>query len=156
MNGPAIERAHGRNRVLSAFAGLAAVSLFGIIQGSVLSLLRGSGLMNGWDMDAVARIHSQIDVLTLLAAAFGAITVGWWLCRQGSVVWGVSALAVAGLCDAFVRTMAWLGAMNQTQAELGAAGVLVTYFPSATPVLIIAVLVLLGAGLQRLKEKLKP
>ncbi|MED5549300.1 MAG: hypothetical protein VX529_08045 [Pseudomonadota bacterium] len=148
------------NRVLSVFAGLAPLTLFAVIDGTMMSFFGGLGILQGLDPEAAARVMGNLRLIAFGLAALGTVAVGWWLRKQGSVLWGVAILAVAGIADALARTATWLRAMEQAQGDnlMGGGpiiigGVSVSYFPAMVPVAVLVFLVLLGAGAQKLRSR---
>lgn len=144
-----------RNRVLSVFAGLSAISLYISINGSVLSVANAAGLMDGWSFDAAARFGATLDAVAWLLAALGVITIGWWLRRQGSIICGAAGLTFVGLADGALKALNWFEAMQPVGAGEPGIRTAVSYFPFMMPVLVLVGLLLLGAGAQILREKFR-
>ncbi|WP_203291829.1 hypothetical protein [Maricaulis parjimensis] len=145
----------GQNRMLSAFAGLAALSLFSVLSGALFSLARSFGLLDGLTPEALAQHSSTLNFIALLVAGLATAAIGWWLRRQGSVLWGVSLLAVVGVWDGFVRGSSWIDAVRRAQGDADMVNWSVSYLPFLTPVPILVLLVFLGAGAQKLRENFK-
>lgn len=151
----AINAPEARNRVLSVFAGLGAMSLYTAISGSLFSVANATGLMDGWSMEATASYHVTLDAIAWILAALAVLTIGWWLRCQGSVAWGVAGLTIVGLADGSLRALNWIEAMQAAVPGEPIFWTSVSYFPFMMPVLVLVLLLLLGAGAQMLREKLK-
>lgn len=144
-----------RNRALSAFAGLGAVTVFSMSNATLSAITNGAGFMDGWSHEAILRYQSTLGFMAWLLGALGAVAIGWWMRKQGSWKWGVSILAVAALADGFSRTMDWLRSLQAAQEGISMGFGWSLFFPVTMPVAVLVGLVLAGAGLQKLRERMK-
>ncbi len=139
----------GSVRALSALAGLAPLTVTGLVQGGFAVVSRASGVYRTADMDTANALASTQYAVTVVCVVLAALATGWILQRSGSVRWGVLALTGIGLVDAWGRLLNLLNVFGGMGQSYSGVPVATPFFAYTVPVLLLAGLVLLGAWLRR-------
>lgn len=153
MSEAAIETVSGRGsvRALSALAGLAPLTVAGVVNGVFAVMDRTFGITASSDLEARMAFMNAQSVVALVAVVLVALATGWILYRSGSVRWGVMALAVIGLIDVWGRVLNDFDRFRSAGESLSSVQVTALFFAFGAPALLLAAMVLLGAWLCRLR-----
>lgn len=150
----AINAPAARNRVLSVFAGLGAMSIFAALEGSTYSVVNAFGVFDGWTFVDIGRFSETLSIVAFIVASLAVLALGWWLRKQGSVVWGGIGLGLVALADVPLRVVSWIAGLRPVPPGEWDFQPTVTFLPFSTPGFVLVLLLLLGAGAQKLREKL--
>jgi len=141
----------GSVRALSALAGLAPLTVSGIINGGFAVINQTFGIAASSDLEARMALFDVQQVVSLVCVVLVALATGWVLHRSGSVRWGVVALGVVGLIDVWGRLLNDFDRFLNASDSLSGVQVTAIFFAFGAPALVLAGILLLGAWLHRLR-----